>query len=310
MAIATTIVPIFAIIGVGWVARSRGFLPETFVAPANRLVYYWAIPAMIFRSISGGSFETDFNPEVLFATLTSVVFLFFMAWTAGLLWRIEKNQLGPFVQSSFHGNLGYIGLAVVFYHLGEDGLAKAGILAGFVMILQNFLAVLILSVYANRTISGNGMKSVISGIFSNPVILSAMAGIAVSWGRIEIPGVLDKSLKILSGMALPLALLLIGASLSFELIRHKLAPALLSSLLKLAVLPGTGFLLYKAVGATVEDFLPGLILLAAPAATLVYVMAVATKSDAEFAVADISLSTLLSAPTFAVWIMVAAWEAA
>ncbi len=304
MAIVNTIIPIFAIIGLGWVARAKGFLPETFAGPANRLVYYWAIPAMIFRSISGGSFEANFNPAVLSATLTSVLILFFMAWVAGILSRIEKNQLGPFVQSSFHGNLGYIGLAVVFYHLGEEGLVKAGIIAGFVMIFQNFLAVVILRVYSDRSISGNNMKSVISGIFSNPVILSAMAGIAVSWGRIDIPDVLDKSLEIISGMALPLALLLIGASLSFELIRHKLAPALLSSFLKLAVLPGTGWLLYKLAGAHADDFLPGLILLAAPAATLVYVMALETKSDAEFAVADISLSTLLSAPSFAIWLMV------
>jgi predicted permease len=75
--------------------------------------------------------------------------------------------------------------------------------------------------------------------------------------------------------------------------------------LKLLLLPGLGLLLYALLGADADDYLPGLILLAAPSATLVYVMALDMKSDADFAVADISLSTLLSAATFSLWILVA-----
>ena len=305
MAVATTIVPIFAIIALGWAARKKGFFPESFMGPANRLVYYWAIPAMIFRSICRGDFRTSFHPQVLSVTLASVTAVFFVAWAAGLLARIDKRQMGPFVQGSFHGNLGYIGLAVVYYHLGDHGLVKAGILAGFVMILQNFLAVAILRIYAEDDTAAKSMKSVAKGILGNPVIVAALAGILFSWVGIDMPDVLDKSLKILSGMALPMALLLIGASLSFRLIRHELFAALLSSFLKLGLLPGLGLLFYVLLGADCGDYLPGLILLAAPSATLVYVMALEMKGDADFAVADISLSTLLSAATFSLWISVA-----
>jgi predicted permease len=51
--------------------------------------------------------------------------------------------------------------------------------------------------------------------------------------------------------------------------------------------------------------LPGLILLASPTATISYVMAKEMKGDADFAVAAISISTLLSAVTFTAWLNIA-----
>ena len=48
----TTIVPIFVIILLGWLARVFGFMRTEFIEAANRLVFYLAIPAMFFRSIS------------------------------------------------------------------------------------------------------------------------------------------------------------------------------------------------------------------------------------------------------------------
>jgi predicted permease len=46
-------------------------------------------------------------------------------------------------------------------------------------------------------------------------------------------------------------------------------------------------------------------LLASPTATVTYVMAKEMKGDSEFAVAAISLHTLLSAITFSIWLNVA-----
>jgi predicted permease len=296
----------FAIIALGWFARARGFLPETFMGPANRLVYYWAIPAMIFRSIYQGSFKTQFNPGVLLISMGCILAVFILAIILGFVAQIEKKQMGSFIQSSFHGNLGYIGLAVSYYYLGDDGFVKAGILAGFIMILQNFLAVVILYKYSSEDSLNGNIRSVFWGIIANPVILAAMAGILVSLTELAIPLILDRSLDILSGMALPMALLLIGASLSFRMINQRIFPVFLSSGLKLMLLPGSALLLYRTLGQSVDHYLPALILLASPTATLVYVMAQETKNDTKLAVAVISTTTLISVFTFSFWIMLAA----
>jgi predicted permease len=64
-------------------------------------------------------------------------------------------------------------------------------------------------------------------------------------------------------------------------------------------------ILYRLGGLTLQDYLPGLILLASPSATLTYVMAKEMKGDTDFAVAAISASTMLSATTFSIWLTVA-----
>jgi predicted permease len=303
--IVSTIIPIFAVIFLGWFVRYKGLVPVQLLGPANRLVYYVAVPAMIFREIAAASFTEQFNATLLGCTLLPVLLVFVLSFAGGSLARIPRTSLGTFMQSSFHGNLGYIGLAVAYYFLGTEGFVRAGIIAGFLMLLQNFLAVIALQVCSAGSLSRPDVRFMVSRIVGNPVILSALGGMAFSVSGASVPLLIDRSLKILSGLALPLALIVIGASLSFELIRLRIFSALGAGMLKLVVLPAMGYLLYGWFGVAAQDYLPGLILLAAPTATLTYVMATEMKGDVELAVAAISINTLLSAVTFTVWLGIA-----
>lgn len=305
MNIATTIIPIFAIIILGWVARWKGFIPFEFLGPANRLVYYLAIPAMIFHAISKASFKAMFDISVLAITLISVMAIFVVSWSGALISGIRRKELGTFVQSSFHGNLGYIGLAVAYYSLGKEGFVRTGIIAGFIMILQNFLAVVVLQLNLTDTSAPENKLSVVLKILGNPVILSAIGGILFSLTGLRVPLVIDRSLDILSGLALPMALLLIGASLSFELMHLRMLRVLCSSFIKLFLLPALGFILYRLSDVALQGYLPGLILLASPTATITYVMAKEMNGDTDFAVAALSTSTILSAMTFSLWLHIA-----
>jgi predicted permease len=305
MPIISTISPIFLVILMGWIARRRGFMPESFLGPANRFTFYLAIPAMIFRSIAKSSLKTDFSLGVLTVTLATLAFFFLLAWLTGLLARIERNRIGTFLQSSFHGNLGYIGLAVAFYFLGEKGLTSAAILGGFVMILQNFLAIIALEMHGKPVRESRDFKSMMIRITVNPVILSAISGILFSLSGIKLPEILNRSLDIVGGMALPMSLLLIGGALSFNLMRSRMSAVLLVCFLKLILLPGIGFVFYMLWGLKADAYFPGLILLAAPTATITYVMAREMNGDSDFAVAAISASTLLSAVTFTAWLHIA-----
>jgi predicted permease len=303
--ILSTIIPIFAIILLGWFVRYKGLVPAQLLGSANRLVYYVAVPAMIFREIAAASFTEQFNPILLACTLIPVLLVFLISFAAGSLARIPRTGLGTFMQSSFHGNLGYIGLAVAFYFLGTDGFVRAGIIAGFLMLLQNALAVVGLQVCSAGSLRRLDLRFMAGRVVGNPVILSALAGMGFSISGVSVPLLLDRSLKILSGLALPLALIVIGASLSFDLIRLRISSALGAGMLKLIVLPAAGYFLYTRFGIPAHHYLPGLILLAAPTATLTYVMAIEMGGDAELAIAAISINTLFSAMTFAVWLGIA-----
>jgi hypothetical protein len=129
-----------------------------------------------------------------------------------------------------------------------------------------------------------------------------MAGMAISLTKVNLPVILDRSLKILSGMALPLALLLIGTSISFAQMRQQLRVTTLISVLKLLLLPALGLAFFRLMDLGSIEYLPALILLASPTATVSYVMATEMAGDADLATAAISITTLVSAVTFILWL--------
>ena len=304
MNIVTTIIPIFVIILLGWLARVYGFIRPEFLQQANRLVFYLAIPAMVFRSISKTSLSGQFDGMVVMLSLLAVCLGFCSAWILGSITHVQRSQRGTFIQNSFHGNMGYIGLAVSFYYLGREGFVRASILAGFMMILQNLLAVIALQIFSENNFAKLRGWAVVLKILGNPIILSALAGILVSVSGIPVPLVFGRCLDILSDLALPLALLIIGASLSFDMVHSRLMTIVSAGVMKLILLPGIGYLMYRICDVTAAAYIPGIILLASPTATVTYVMAKEMKGDSELAVATISASTLLSAITFTFWLNV------
>ncbi|MCD6305755.1 MAG: AEC family transporter [Deltaproteobacteria bacterium] len=300
--VAYTIAPIFIVILLGWFLNWRSFIPSGLIGPLNRLVYYLAIPAMIFREVARSSFAAYFNPMLLTSTLVPLLIVFGIAWIGASAWSLTPRDRGTFIQSSLHGNLGYIGLAVCYYLLGEKGFTSASILAGFLMLFQNLLSVIGYQASSADTAGGRRLWFFIKKIAGNPVIGSALVGMAFSLFEIPIPEMIDRCLTIISGMALPSALLVIGASLSFGLMRSRIKLFLGAGLLKLVVLPALGVLAYRLAGIPPTRFLPGLILLAAPTATITFVMAGEMNGSTDLATAAISVSTLLSALTFILWV--------
>jgi predicted permease len=297
-----TIGPIFIVILLGWFLKWRQFFPSSLIGPLNRLVYYLAIPVMIFSGVARSSFALYFDPLLLAATLLPLLIVFLIALIAGKAWPVDRHERGTFIQSSLHGNLGYIGLAVCYYLLGKKGFTSASILAGFLMLFQNLLSVIGYQLVSTGTGKGRRLWFFVKKVVGNPVIGSALAGMAFSLLEIPIPEIIDRCLTIISGMALPSALLVIGASLSFGLMRSRVRLFLAAGLLKLLVLPALGVLAYRVSGIPAERFLPGLILLAAPTATVTFVMAGEMNGSTDLATAAISMSTLLSALTFILWL--------
>jgi len=300
--VVNTIVPVFLVILLGYFLHAKELLPSPIVGPLNRMVFYLAIPAMIFREISRVSFSAYFSPSMLAGTLAPILLVFLISLGFQRLLKIPPSFSGTFLQSSQHGNLGYIGLAVAYYLLGAEGLTAGSILAGFMMLLQNFLSVLGLQMFYQGPERKHKAWFFVKKIVGNPVVLSALAGIIFSILQIPVPTIADRGLKIISDMSLPLALLIIGGSLSFGLIRSNLMLAIGAGILKLLFLPALGLLFYGALGVPAGHFLPGLILLASPTATVTYVMAIEMQGSSELASAAVTMNTLASCLTFVFWL--------
>ena len=150
MDVALNILPVFLVIFLGAGAKRLGFFPDVFVKGANRLVFYIGIPALLFIKLSRAPFHETFDINLALISSLSV----FIVWTFSLLFvrlkifsTLGSASAASFVQTSMHGNIGYIGLAVVFYSLGNNGLSIASFLAPFIIISQVILSVLSFNIY-------------------------------------------------------------------------------------------------------------------------------------------------------------------
>ena len=302
--IIVTIIPIFMLIGLGAGVRRLGFITDDFVGSANRLVFYLAIPALVFRALCRAALRSEFDPAAVFLMLAAVGLVTALAVACNNWRRDHDGPLsGTFAQASIHGNLGYIGLAVSYYYLDESGFARTSMMIGFLMVMQNFLGVVLLQVYGGeRREQQRRGRDLVVRVLLNPVILAAVGGIVFNLSGLPLPEVFDRFLMILSGLALPMGLLLIGSSLSPALMRRWLPQAGLIAFFKLFLLPAVGLLLFRLAGVDVQNQVPVMILLAAPTATLTYVMAREMNGQPSLAVAAVSLTTMLSAASYALWL--------
>jgi predicted permease len=206
---------------------------------------------------------------------------------------------GSFCQGAFRGNLAYVGLAICLNAYGEDGLTRAGILMGFLVPVLNLFAILGLLLPHQNNLNEK-QPNWLAQIALNPLIMASFLGIIWSYWHLPLPIIIDRALDITTGLTLPLALLAIGGSFSVERLKGDLRIASLATVIKLAVLPVLAALLLMALNVNGTDFGIGILMAGTPAATATYIMAHQMKGDAELAGSIVMLSTLASAFSYTI----------
>lgn len=293
-----SILPIFSIILVGYILRKRNVITEGFARPANQIVFNIGIPAMLLNEIAQAPFNENFNFRAVICSLSALCIVLLASMVIIRVLSVQESRRGTFLQSSFHGNIGYMAYAIAYYALGEASFARMAILSSFLMVGQNLLAVWALTSHNPEVRLNGGKWTVFRNIIQNPIIVTVALGIVYSALGFKIPLPLKKGLDIMSGMALPTGLLLIGSSLSFGTLKSMITEISTIGTLKLLVLPLTGYFLMVAVNVPQPLILPGVILLASPPATISYVMAIELGGDPELAATSVSVFTLASAVSY------------
>jgi len=301
MAIIETIVPIFLIIVFGYILQQKGLIKAQFIQEANRFVFLFSLPVLIFTGIMKSDIKDVGLINILSVVIPTLVILCF-AFLLALAMGLRKGTLGSFVQTTFHGNITYIGLAVLYYLLGEEGLKKGSILIGFLILMNNTLAIAILSWTSQQ--HDNMWKSLVS-VIRTPLIVATLMGMLFLYLDITVPKLLLKSMVILGNIALPMALIIIGASMSVSTVKSSFRLSGIVTALKLMALPSLSFLFCYMYAIPLSDALPGIILLATPTATTSFILANQLGGNTELASGVITLSTLLSPFAFTFWVYVA-----
>jgi predicted permease len=305
MEILQSVFPVFLVIAIGAAARRFRFIDEPFVQTANALVYYLLLPALLFYEIGTSDFHQAFNGTLVVGGYAATAAVFLLAFPIARFLGLSPGERGAFIQGSFRANLAYVGLPIVLNAVGGDGLRKAGILLGFMVPLLNVFAIMALLLPHKEGRRGDGWKSarhIATQIAGNPLILSSFLGIAWSLLKLPLPGLAGKTLAILSSATLPLSLLCLGGSFSFERARSGFRTAALASGLKIVMLTAIGIAAYRWMGLAGDDLRIGAIMLGCPTAVITYVMASQLKGDPGLAGTIVIVSTAASAFTISGWL--------
>ncbi len=294
MIVLDTLFPLFALLILGSFLKRKAITTDSFLKTADKLVYYIFFPVMLFWKVGGAGSTGGLSVGLCTAGFMAVVFVFLLSLVYIQKAPVTGFQAGSFSQASYRFNT-YIGMAIVMGTLGQEGIRHFGILIGFLIPAINVMAVSVLIWYSNQDLPIKEKTwFFIKALISNPLILGCAGGILVSRSDLVFPTFLQNTFALVSSVTLPLALISIGGTLSFNGVVKYGKTALVASTLKLLVLPVTGYLLLKVFNVTGIPFKTGMIFFCLPTSTALYVLSAQLNSDTELASAAIMLSTLLS----------------
>ncbi len=283
--------PIFSLVIIGLVLKRLHLLSDEFISGASLLVYKATLPTLLGMAVLKANvpalLESKLFGFYILATLLTTV----ICWVIAARW-IRSDQRAVFIQAAFRGNQGIIALALTLSFYGDQALQMAGLMAGISGVVNNAIAVVVFSVLSTRY-RPTPMK-VAKEVVLNPMIVGVMIGVVLSLSGLQLPKWLIHSGELFGSMTLPLALLCIGATLSFKAFQTTGVLAVHATLTKLVWVP----LLFTAIGwyIGISGMELGVLFLflAAPTAAASYVMAKISGDDAELAANVIVLTTFAS----------------
>ncbi len=239
--ILETVLPIFGLILCGYLVGRRGWMSEEAIKGLNTFVFYFAIPALLFRSMARGLGPIEFT--IAGAYLSAVLVTFILAWgLALLLFRTGLAERTLFGMGSIFSNTVLLGIPLIFTALGEEGGLQLMLIITFHAIL--IFPVITVLIELGRSARGEGgvgwgtmMANAAKALAINPIILALLAGIAYGASDLALPAPADRFLVLLGGAAAPCALFALGASLTGFTIAGDLKETLAIVVMKLLVHP-------------------------------------------------------------------------
>lgn len=300
--ILNVVLPVFLVVGLGYALGRRGLIDEATNARLSRLVFYVAAPLLLFRSAAVTPLSRAMDATAMLAIAGVTVFVAMTTYLAAC--RSAPSRRGVIAQGAHRSNMVFVGLPLVENAFGSTVLGPAAVLIGFMVPVFNVLAVLVLSLPHHNEEDGLGSMWARAAleILRNPLILGTLAGVLVSVLGLPVPVAADRSLELVSRVAMPLALLSLGAGLDPHRIRSEVVPTAVVALIKLVIFPA---LLYAALGALGVGGLDrqfAVLLLACPNAVVSHIMAREMKGDERLAAALVMGTTLASLLTLSAWV--------
>lgn len=286
----STTLPILLWLAGGHALKRTNRLSDAFVHDANRLVFTWCLPTLLFlntaRSSIVDSWQGDLIGYAAIFTLATIVLL----WWITPVFTSDRSRRGVFVQGAYRGNMGIIGLAMVVNAFGQEVIPLASLYLAFITLIYNLAAIVVLQAGQTRL---SPVKLVIQ-LFRNPLIIGVLLGLAWSITGWSLPNLANSTLQGLADLTLPVALICVGASLQFQSLRNNRYLVMVASGFKLVVIPVLAVSIAYLLGFRAEALGILFLMMASPTAAASFVMARAMTPWGELAAEIIVVTTFFS----------------
>lgn len=295
-------VPIFLVMIAGYIFRQINLVDDSFVKTLNSFNYKATLPILLLMDIAKADFYAVWDTKfVVFCFGVTLLCIFVITIISNIFVR-DKSLKGEFIQASYRGSAAVLGIAFIQNIYGSSVIAPLMILA--TVPLYNVAAVFILSFTSPESTGFDkaGLKKSIKGVATNPIILGILVGMIISVSRIEMPVIVNKTLQNFAQLATPLALIGLGAGFEGKKALAKLKPTIISTLVKLFVIPAIFLPIAASLGFRDEKMVAILIMLGAPTTVSCYIMAKNMGHEGVLSSSCVVSTTFLSSVFITLWL--------
>lgn len=239
MNIAEVVLPLLLLSLSGFIVMKRAWLSPRQVQQLSHLVFNMGLPALLFVSAAKAQFPQPM-PWVFLACYYGAVFVLFLLAIiiARRYWGLNQGALGAFAITGVYSNITIIGIPLCAYGLGKPALVPLLILIS-IHNLVLFTLGLLAAQWQHLSLRdlGQSVWHILIQLIRTPITASLFAGLMCNLFAIELYHPLMQGLSWLGEVAIPLALVILGMSLSQYQLQANLAPALFIVVLKMVLLP-------------------------------------------------------------------------
>ncbi|WP_153729428.1 AEC family transporter [Salinibacillus xinjiangensis] len=215
--IINAVIPIFAIILCGYLAGRFQLVSVSGAQSLNHFVYYFALPALLFFSLSTTPIEQITNWTFIRLNFVVTLICFFGAMiVVRKVFKKKSPNIALHGMAASYGNTGFLGIPFVVAAFGQEAAVPAAI-ATFTYDIV--IITLVILIFELSNAKGDTKKLVPlmtqigKGIFLNPINLSLILGVVISSLQITVPNPIQVFADILGSAAGPTALFALGLGL-------------------------------------------------------------------------------------------------
>jgi predicted permease len=300
MSAILVVLPIFLLIGLGWVLREKGLLSDRTIRENTFILYWFAVPATLLEGILR---LTSTGSAAFLAAVWSPYFV-----TTLIVWLTSRSgeptrRFAVLTMSAARGNHFFAGIPVVRLAMGAPGAEAGTLILAFSMIVMQFLSIGSGQLAMSGSLSWKSLRVTAVQLLKNPPFMACLiAMILVLLGLNHLPEWANATIGLLADLSTGLALLLLGAGLHLENTLEMLRSVWKIVFFKLAVHPLVSWGIFLACGLATELIQAGVLLAAMPVAVNTAIFAREAGMDSEYSAQSIAITTLLSMLSLPLWI--------